>query len=125
MSHFKANHTFKSLLSHFDYLGVSSLPGGINFIISEGISFSVPIQAWWTFRIFLIFSARGKGGGSPRCQERGGVGFLRGGLPGKGGGELRGREGVCRKLGEGGVGGAIIAYFFSWPKFPPRLSPRA
>ena len=65
---------------------------------------SVPLSGrmyntWWTFRIFFIFSARGRGRGSPRCRE-GGRGFCmenprRGGVSpewvGAGGGRGAGR----------------------------------
>ena len=63
---------------------------------------------WWTFQIFFIFSARGRGRGSPKCREGGGGGFFienprrGGGLPGVGAGGARGREGACGNLG--GVG---------------------
>ena len=51
---------------------------------------------------------------------RGGTIFLLkiqegGGLPGGGGGRVRGREGVCEDFGGGGS-----KYFFSGPKGPPR-----
>ena len=63
---------------------------------------------WWTFRIFFIFSARGRGRGS-EAPERGweGSGFLLK-IPGGGfsqpreeEGEPRGREGVCGEFGGG------------------------
>ena len=53
---------------------------------------------WWTFRMFFIFSARGRGREGPR-RRKGGGDFLwkipgGGGLPGGGGRGARGREGV-------------------------------
>ena len=59
----------------------------------------------WTFRIFFIFSARGRGRGSPRRREGGGRIFIenprRGCLrAGRGGGE--GLEGFFREIVGGG-----------------------
>ena len=60
-----------------------------------------------TFRIFLLFSARGRGRGSPRRREGGGGRFFienprMGRLPGGWGRGVRGREGVCGEFGGGG-----------------------
>ena len=70
--------------------------------------------------IFYFFCS-GEGKGSPRCQERGGVGFFflksqEGGFSQdrEGGGAGRGWEGVCGEIFFFG-GGA--KYFFSGPKF--------
>ena len=66
----------------------------------------------WTFRIFLIFSARGRGRGSPRCQEGAGVGFsLK--IPGGGGSRPRGvGEGVAGRVSAKNSGGRLIFFFF-------------
>ena len=80
---------------------------------------------WWTFRIFFIFSARGGGRGSPRCQEGGGSVFIK--KSNEGGGGLqdgRGREGVCSELGTFGGGGGGGKIFFWGPKCPPSFNSR-
>ena len=76
-------------------------------------------KTWRTFRIFFIFSARGRGKGESEALEGGGGGFLlkilEGGLPGGGRGEGPGGPGrVCA--------GNWAKYFFSGPKSPPRKS---
>ena len=65
---------------------------------------------WWTFRIFLIFSSRGGGRGSPRRQEeKGSVFFIEN--PQEGGGGFREGEGAegpggcLRRIGDLGGGG--------------------
>ena len=58
-------------------------------------------QPWWTFRIFFILSAWGKGRESPRRQEGGGGGE---------GEALRGLEGVCEEFGGGGGGGIFFVF---------------
>ena len=79
---------------------------------------SNPIS-WWTFRIFLIFSARGGGRGSLRRQEGGGFDFYgksqEGGLQ-----EGEGPGGCLRRIGDFGAGGGLNI-FFSGPKCPPRF----
>ena len=62
----------------------------------------------WTFRIFFIFFCSGEGKGEPpRCREGRGQNFIenprRGGVQSGWGWEPRGREGVCRELGGGGL----------------------
>ena len=63
---------------------------------------------------FFIFSARGRGRGSPRRQEGEAVGFLlksqEGGGLARGERVASGREGVCRNLGGAGVN------FFFWAR---------
>ena len=76
------------------------------------------IKTWWTFRIFFIFSARGRGRKSPRRREGDRTIFY--GKSHKGGGSLAGAggEGVGGCLR--GIPGGGAKYFFSGPKFPPR-----
>ena len=63
---------------------------------------------WWTFRIFFIFSARGRGRGSPGRQGGGGVGFFveksqeGGGVSQEGGGGPRGPRVSAGNLRGGG-----------------------
>ena len=81
-------------------------------------------QSWWTFRIFLFFSARGGGRGSPRPRGGGGgLVFVENPIkglwaPSPGGGGAEGPGGCLRRIGDflGGGGGK---YFFSGPKCPP------
>ena len=66
------------------------------------------------FGIFFVFSAPGRGRGSPGRQGGGGVGFLlkmRGGSPRTGWEGGRGREGVCREFGGIGGGGGLNIFF--------------
>ena len=78
-------------------------------------------MTWWTFRIFLIFSARGEGKGEFEAPGGGGGRIFienprRGGSPGRGGEGGRGAGRVSAR--NSGGGGA--KYFFSGPKRPPR-----
>ena len=78
--------------------------------------------AWWTFRIFFIFFCLGEGKGESEAPGAGGGGDIVLKIPGGGGG----LPGGWRRGGEGpggclrGIGGGA-KYFFSGPKFPPRL----
>ena len=73
-------------------------------------------QTQWNVSDIYIISAWGRGRGSPRLQEGGGVRLLienpgGGVLPGEGG--ARGWEGVCGELG----------FFLGGGKFPPSRGP--
>ena len=81
----------------------------------------VHCQAWWTFRIFFIFSARGRGSGSSRRLEGGGGSvFYRKSQEGevsqeRGAEGLGGWEAGCGEFWAGGG----PKYFFEGPKCPP------
>ena len=67
---------------------------------------------WWTFRIFFIFSARGRGKEESEVPGGGGVHFLLK-IPGGGGGFPGGAEGpggCLRRTGEFGGGGLNIFF---------------
>ena len=71
-------------------------------------------MTWWTFRIFFIFSARGRGRGSPRRLERGGGTIFYwksqgGGSPGRVGAGGRRRAGRVF-AGNWGGGGLNICF---------------
>ena len=68
-------------------------------------------KTWWTFQIFFIFSARGRGRGGPGRQGEEGGGFS------QEGGRTRGSGGCLQ-----GMWGGEAKYFFSGPKCPPRKS---
>ena len=75
----------------WDFQGKSGTSGSCHLFLHFLLEIrSSIISAWWTFRIFFFFGS-GRGRGSPRRQEGGGVGFLLkipggGVLPGEGGG---------------------------------------
>ena len=68
-------------------------------------------KPWWTFRIFFIFSARGRGRGVRGAKRGGGGRFLlkipRVGVPGRGG-----AEGLGASLR--GIRGGGAKFFFIW-----------
>ena len=86
-------------------------------LVCRGHSWLVDVS-----EIFYFFCS-GRGRGSPERQGGRGVGFFvliipgEGGLPGGGGRERGGREGVCRELGNWGGGGAKFCFW--GPKCPP------
>ena len=104
-------HRFSNLLRfsefnrNFQQVGVSDKP------LVRGAG------TWWAFRIFFIFSARGRGRGSSRRQEG------RFSLKIPGGGGVRGGRGAGRAPA-GNFGGGGAKYFFSGPKCPPRGTSR-
>ena len=65
-------------------------------------------KAWRTFRIFFIFSGRGRGRGCPGRKAERGWGFLlkipEGGVSRGGGGSVRGPGGCLREFSRGGGG---------------------
>ena len=89
----------------------------MEFWCSEG-----HLIAWWTFRIFFLFSCSGRGWGSLR-RHRGGDRFVTE-IPG-GGGFQEGGGGAGRvSAANWGIflGGGGAKYFFSGPKRPPSLA---
>ena len=67
--------------------------------------------SWWTFRIFFIFSARGRGRGSPLRQEGAGVGFLLK-IPGGGGVFSHEGGGGAGRVSAGNFGGGGLNIFW-------------
>ena len=87
---------------------------GLNSTHSDTVRLWASENSWWTFRIF--FFCLGEGKGESEAPGRGGGRFFFFENP-RGGGVCQEREG-----GEG-PGGCLPKYFFfSGPKFPPRIA---